>query len=312
MSELNRDTEATEPAVDHARLLEVVFGSSPVGLSPEQEQEMLHNALIGIRDFSIALSTGDLHRELPVKGPLAGALKSLAANLRHLTWQVSAIAAGDLSQRVDFLGEFSEAFNGMTEQLGSTLAELRERDRELSAAHDELKIAHSQLMELSTRDPLTGLLNRRSLEDRWVAEKARADRSGEPICVIVADLDKFKDVNDTWGHAAGDAVLIGFAEQVTQSLRTSDLVFRTGGDEFLILLPATASTGCSGVATRICDAFSSCDLGPALEKCEHTGSFGIAEYPRHGTTLEDLVSAADEALYRVKAGGRNYVAVAKG
>jgi diguanylate cyclase (GGDEF)-like protein len=297
-----------------ARLRElylVVFGPLAEETPPDEMLDQLNDALAKIRAGVRALSDGDLRGDIPVSGPIAGSLKSLAASLKHLAWQAKEIADGDLSQRVDFLGEFSVAFNNMAERLDATLTELRIRERELSEANASLEAAQGQLIEQATHDPLTGLLNRRSLSERWLVETARADRTGEPIAVLLVDLDEFKSVNDNCGHEGGDIVLAAFADTLSHLLRASDIACRIGGDEFAVILPGTSPEDGMHVADRVREEFASADLGPLVSKCSHTASIGMAQYPAHGNDLDSVLRAADEALYEVKAAGRNKVVCAK-
>jgi diguanylate cyclase (GGDEF)-like protein len=289
------------------RLYEAVFGVPPDGLSRDQAFQNTYDALEQIRRFVRFLAEGDISEEFRMPGPIAGPLKSLRSSLKHITWQAKAIAAGDLSQRIDFLGEFSAAFNEMAERLDGTLSELRTRGQELSEANASLRAAQAELLEQATRDPLTGLLNRRSLAESWSAEAARAERNGEPITVLVVDLDDFKSINDTCGHECGDIALVAFAETLTRALRESDVACRLGGDEFAVLLPGTSPDDGAHIANRIREAFECADLGPSLADVVHTASIGAASYPAAGRTLEAVLAAADAALYRAKASGRNRV-----
>jgi two-component system, cell cycle response regulator len=309
----NRDEQKldAEPESRHVEeLYELVLGGPPRGLTSEEAFAQLRDALAEIRGFVRRLAQGVLGGEFSVPGPVAGSLKSLSSSLRHMTWQAKEISEGDLSQRIDFLGDFSIAFNEMAERLDATLTELRTRERELSEANVSLQIAHGQLLEQATHDPLTGLLNRRSLSERWVAEAARADRTGEPVAVMLVDLDEFKSINDSCGHEGGDIALVAFAQTLISQLRASDIACRMGGDEFIAILPGTTREGGLEVANRVRDAFGSAELGPMLVNCEHTASIGMAEYPAHGENLEAVLRAADEALYEVKAAGRNRVVCA--
>jgi diguanylate cyclase (GGDEF)-like protein len=309
----NKDEQRLDAEKEGTRLnelYELVLGAPPNGLSTEEAFVQLRDALTEIRGFVRRLAQGVLGGEFSVPGPVAGSLKSLSSSLRHMTWQAKEISEGDLSQRIDFLGDFSVAFNEMAERLDITLTELRTRERELSEANVSLQIAHGQLLEQATHDPLTGLLNRRSLSERWVAEAARADRTGEPIAVMLVDLDEFKSINDSCGHEGGDIALVGFARTLSSQLRATDIACRMGGDEFIAILPRTSREGGLEVANRVRDAFGSADLGPMLVNCEHTASIGMAEYPIHGENLEAVLRAADEALYEVKAAGRNRVVCA--
>ncbi|MEZ4410108.1 MAG: sensor domain-containing diguanylate cyclase [Polyangiales bacterium] len=148
-------------------------------------------------------------------------------------------------------------------------------------------------------DSLTGLLNRRSLEDRAVSVLA----SCKTVVVVMADLDHFKKLNDVHGHAAGDKALRGFAQVLKSSLRPDDVVARYGGEEFTILLPNTVGADALVVLGRVraaLEKYCASSGGPKV-----TASFGACEFPRHGHELESLLKVADGALYRAKQEGRD-------
>ncbi|NGZ74025.1 sensor domain-containing diguanylate cyclase [Saccharibacillus alkalitolerans] len=161
-----------------------------------------------------------------------------------------------------------------------------------------------QLQSMAFRDSLTGISNRRHLMDRLEAELEKADSTGIPFALLYLDVDKFKEINDTLGHAAGDELLLHIAERIGKNLRESDLVARLGGDEFVVLLP---ETGCSeqiaAIADRICSV-----LGEPWHIGGHefttTSSLGIALYPQHGRSSSELLHCADRALYAAKREGR--------
>ena len=159
-------------------------------------------------------------------------------------------------------------------------------------------------------DGLTGLANRRACEETLNAEVARAERFPGPLAVVVTDLDDFKEVNDRFGHQAGDVVLREFATLLRESVRDIDLASRWGGEEFLLVLPGTGLEGAAQVAERIRRALKervtlSVDGAPIPV----TASFGVAAYPE-ARTAADLFAAADDALYRAKRTGKNRVSVA--
>lgn len=169
--------------------------------------------------------------------------------------------------------------------------------------------ALQRIEHLAHYDSVTGLPNRSLLTDRLEREVARAQRSKRAFAVLMYDLDGFKDVNDTWGHAAGDRVLEIVAERSRQCMRASDTVGRLGGDEFLAILPETTLEGAAAVAEKIRAAL----VQPyPLEKATArlSASIGVSLYPAHGTDAEALQRAADAALYRAKREGRNKVLVA--
>jgi diguanylate cyclase (GGDEF)-like protein len=176
---------------------------------------------------------------------------------------------------------------------------------EVTAA--QLREANANLELLASTDHLTGLNNRRSFIERSQAEVSRALRTGTPVCAIALDLDHFKQINDRFGHAAGDAVLKSFAEQAVLQLRTSDLIGRMGGEEFMITLPDTGIDKALIIAERIRRAVESMQLTAAGSLISVTVSIGLAEFPIDGEKLEQVFAVADHRLYQAKEQGRNRV-----
>ena len=167
-----------------------------------------------------------------------------------------------------------------------------------------------QLQSAATTDALTGLFNRRALEERLAAEMSRSLRHQLHTSVVLLDLDRFKMVNDTMGHAAGDRLLIEIATVLRQQCRSLDAVGRMGGDEFLVILPMTKPTRPMVFVSRVQRAVAL--VGKAHpEFGRPTLSMGIAEAPRHGTSAEAIFGAADAALYRAKRAGRDAVQTAE-
>jgi diguanylate cyclase (GGDEF)-like protein len=164
--------------------------------------------------------------------------------------------------------------------------------------------AIERLRGLASTDALTGALNRRAFDVLLGRELARAARMNTSTALLVIDVDRFKDVNDQHGHLAGDRVLVGLAALLGQSIRASDAVARTGGDEFVVLLPATEREGAIVLADRIRESVTTEDLLGNGETV--TVSIGVGVLPAGNRA--DLVAAADEALYRAKAAGRDRVA----
>src|SRR5688572_5573022 len=166
-----------------------------------------------------------------------------------------------------------------------------------------------QLHSAATTDELTGLYNRRALEERLAAEISRSLRHQLHTSVLLLDLDRFKVVNDTMGHAAGDRLLIQIAGILRQQCRALDVVGRLGGDEFLVILPMTKPAEAQVFVGRVQNSLREFEkANPDLGPC--TLSMGIAESPRHGTTVSSVLAAADNALYKAKRAGRNTVEVA--
>jgi diguanylate cyclase (GGDEF)-like protein len=154
-------------------------------------------------------------------------------------------------------------------------------------------------------DSLTGLPNRRALDDTFKLLVAQAARAVTPLTVMLIDLDHFKEVNDTYGHDRGDEVLAAVGTAVTESVRTSDFAARMGGEEFLVLLPNTNIAGATKVALSIANAIARTPVYGVDRKV--TASFGVASYPEHGADPETLLRSADRALYQAKRDGRNCV-----
>ncbi|MDP1829061.1 MAG: diguanylate cyclase [Archangium sp.] len=187
----------------------------------------------------------------------------------------------------------------------------------LAAAHAELErrlgeieSLNQQLREQSLRDPLTGLHNRRYFAETIVREAARVSRHHEPLAVLALDLDHFKKVNDTWGHAAGDRVLRALAGVISAGVRTSDLLCRMGGEEFIAVMPGAALPIALARAEewRAAVAALQFEEGPSL-RC--TVSIGVASFRPGHETVEQTLARADAALYEAKRGGRDRVVCAE-
>ena len=167
-----------------------------------------------------------------------------------------------------------------------------------------------ELARQAQHDPLTGLLNRRALDDRVPPLLAQAARAGTPLAVVLIDLDRFKAINDEAGHLVGDAVLAGVAAAVVRHLRGADLAARFGGEELLLVLPDTDHDGGREVAERVRAEIAADVVRP--DGTPVTASAGVAAFPVDGASLDVLVKAADDALYAAKAAGRDCVVVACG
>lgn len=177
-----------------------------------------------------------------------------------------------------------------------------------------LALANLRLRETlrtqSTRDSLTGLFNRRYLMESLDREVRRADRSGRPLGVVMLDLDQFKPFNDAHGHEAGDALLRAFGRFIQKNTRGGDMACRYGGDEFVILLVDADLDAARRRAEELRDGFRKLVVRHQNQKLDSVSfSMGLAGFPVHGLTSEELLSAADEALYAAKAEGRNRVCV---
>jgi diguanylate cyclase (GGDEF)-like protein/PAS domain S-box-containing protein len=188
-------------------------------------------------------------------------------------------------------------------------AQLREANDKLRGQLEEIENLHVALQEQAIRDSLTGCFNRRYLDETLERELSRSRREGYPLSLVILDLDHFKQINDTYGHQAGDQALVVLAETLRADIRHEDVLCRYGGEEFIILMPhmplATAAERAEAWRQKIAD------IRVPFGKFEltFTTSAGVAAYPDHGKTPDELSQSADLALYLAKNAGRNRVIV---
>ena len=262
----------------------------PLQDSEDPAASELYEVIKDLREFTLALVQGDLSATLRHKGYLAGTLKSMQANLRHLTWQTQRISQGDFTQKVDFMGDFSAAFNSMTLQLKEAREQLEEANRICALRADT--------------DGLTGLYNHAFLMNTLEAEIARATRYGTALSIVMLDIDHFKKFNDTYGHQTGDAVLAQVSALTRLALRQTDTAGRYGGEEFMLVLPGTDHGGALNMAERIRALIEVTPFTDA--NLQVTVSAGIAALD--GQKMVELIQQADDRMYDAKRNGRNQVA----
>ena len=389
----------------------VVF---PPFLEGNERALALRDVLLQIRAVLTMTRSGNFDYDIEAKGFLGGLLEALQSNVRHITWLANRIAEGDLTQRMDSLGEFANAFNRMTEQLAQMTSQLRtEKERWRLAlecskdgvfeivmdARDKMfcspslaAMQHIDLEDLppverwikfihpedtkarhilkdildgtyikdtydavfrlrcadgvyrwrqsrgqvfrnadnritrtigiledihnrkereddfrrrATHDSLTGLPNKSLFLQHLRQMMASASRAGKVVLVVMADLDHFKDVNDTWGHHAGDLLLQEFANRLRSCIRKSDIAARLGGDEFALLLVCDPVPSNHVAAIRRIEAALEAPVGLESTSYRIRASLGIAVYPQDGNESLFLLKRADDALYRAKRSGRN-------
>ena len=256
------------------------------------------------------------------------------APIRDLSRAVARITGGELEavcevRGSDEVSRLAAAFNTMVARLREYIHDLdlkvRERTRELDAknrslaeeirmrqkAQEELARANRRLKELSVRDPLTGLFNRRYMEETLAREFAKSERDGVCCGVVMLDVDFFKRFNDTYGHEAGDLVLSRLAETMSGHVRSADVVCRYGGEEFIIILPAIGREMAAARAEELRRLVEEeMRVEWQGEPLAVTVSVGVALFPDHGTTADEVIAAADAALYASKEAGRNRVTLA--
>ncbi len=318
--------------LEHIR--KMLFDAKPPDMPPEAqdmpELRVVHDYCFELRRILRDFSTGNLSEDICLRGSLAGSLKALQANLLHLTWQIQQVAGGDFTYRVDFMGEFSDAFNSMVVQLDSALSALRRSEDELlrltEALQQEIELKNQAMSALrqseasfkyeAEHDALTGVLNRRAFYEYAEAMLNRAQLSGQYCGLAIFDIDSFKPFNDTFGHLNGDLALSHVTSLAKATVRTGDSIGRFGGDEFVLFLSFSEEKAGKSIVERLRKAVA---FSPVVtmegERIALTISLGFICVPpdfqqaRDADFLEELIHFADEALYRAKRGGRNKVSM---
>ena len=293
----------------------------------EQLQEL--DALVRtLREVIFAFSVGSVLHPVEARGFSAGCLKALQAKLSHLVWQVKQVEAGDFSHTVDFMEDFSSAFNAMVGQLRTSIEQLRYKEEALLKLTGELQeevtlrneamkaLAESEanFRYMAEHDVLTGCLNRRVFFSRAVLCIQEARQRTMPCCIALVDIDFFKKVNDVHGHLAGDVVIRSVVTVVRSGLRETDFVGRYGGEEFILFFPETTLDQAAQVCERIRAniAASPTDIGSG-QMLAVTVSLGVSvvlpewEEERNISFLQKIIHQADLALYAAKSAGRNRV-----
>ncbi len=247
--------------------------------------QKLYRIIIDLRTLSSALTKGDLQKLVYEKGIVLANLKSLQANLRHLTWQTQKISDGDFSQKVDFLGDFSESFNKMTVKLQN---------------------ASLHLIKLASLDPLTQIPNRLSLTQFL----DKTFKINNEISILMIDIDYFKNINDNYGHDAGDNVLVTLSDTLNSQMRSNDFVARYGGEEFVAVLPNTTIETAKKIAERILHVIqaTTIKIDSTLE-INTTISIGISSRLPEDETYDSIIKRSDNALYEAKRTGRNKICI---
>ena len=318
-----------EAVASHVKRL--LCDSRPPELPPElatvAELPLIHAQIITLRKLLDNYARGDFSAEIDMRGAVAGLLKSLQANTRHLIWQMDQVGEGNMEQRVDFMGEFSAAFNRMVRQLDGALTSIRQKEAELIRLTAELKIevekrdaamsalqkSEEQFKYLAEHDPLTGLLNRRSFFAQAEMEIARNTIMSRPSSVALMDVDHFKRFNDTHGHPNGDIALRHIARVCTSALRDIDIMGRYGGEEFVFLFSKASHDQTILAADRIRRIIEANPVKLPGGEVALTASFGLAPIRLNLSSdpdfnpLEFAMGLADIALYKAKNEGRNRI-----
>jgi diguanylate cyclase (GGDEF)-like protein len=217
----------------------------------------------------------------------------------------------------DELGHLANQFNSLHEQLNKSNLALQSKiesaDKKLIQNNEQLKLQSEELIKineefrkLAITDPLTGLYNRRYFERAMKDELALALRHGDKHCVLLIDIDNFKNINDTYGHLEGDRVLQKFADTLKEQLRAADILSRMGGEEFVVLCKRVQQSNALSIAEKFRKKIEAMTIEIGADTVRITASIGVAVLPKGpDDTIEEILGEADEALYYCKRAGRN-------
>ncbi len=192
--------------------------------------------------------------------------------------------------------------------LKTKILEVKNIENYFNKMLDSIQDYYEKLQELSDRDYLTGLYNRRKFEEFLTYEVKRSVRHRHKFTVLMIDLDNFKYINDTYGHASGDLVLKEVTNIFGSNLRNADILARIGGDEFAVILPETSYENGYAVVEKLRSSLEITPISLMFDQVSLTASFGIAEYPEQGENIESLLTGSDLAMYKAKRAGKNTIA----
>ena len=219
----------------------------------------------------------------------------------------------DIKQRLDAIDQHLQVFHDQettrADAADGVIKDLTLKVEALEAEGDKLRTRLEETQQQAWRDVLTGIPNRQAYEERIASEIARCRRYATQLCLVVWDVDKFKSVNDNYGHAAGDKVLKVVAETLNQHIRQTDFLARFGGEEFVLLLPETALSAAQNVANKLREVISSTPFHFRDSRVPVTISGGVAQL-KQDEPANDFFERADKALYAAKENGRNRIEIA--
>jgi diguanylate cyclase (GGDEF)-like protein len=287
--------------------------------------EEIHNDLMVIREVMFDFSTGDFSQPIRIWGIIPGCMKALQSRLRYLIWQVQMVEQGDFTQRVEFLGEFSDAFNRMTARLDTAIKKLQEREKELEIlagslqdGEDSKNTAVEAIMKRGfieyplNRDALTGVMSCHCFMEKAASELNSTDSLKIPCGVVMLDIDHFQQFNDKYGCPSGDAALKHIVRLVSSLLRKNDLLGRYGGGKFVFFFSGVNESCGQIIAERMRRVIENSPVKLESGPAPITASFGLAMsdtilLPYNENYIKTLLSNAESALYRAKDEGRNQV-----
>ena len=237
--------------------------------------------------------------------PLRYALSELYEEYRSLLHQIDRITR--ISDRYQTVSRDQK--EALTGRYNKQLRQLEKIARISDRYQSMMRDLNEALKDASTKDALTGIGNRRMLMESLKSETARAERLERPLTIVLIDVDRFKSVNDAYGHEAGDKVLVRIATAIRNGVRDYDLCGRWGGEEFMVIMPEVTAAEGAAVVERMRQAIVDIEMMAADDALQISASFGIAER-RLGEHISDTINRADVALFDAKRNGRNRYEIA--
>jgi len=219
------------------------------------------------------------------------------------------LANTELQHTLDDLRASESVIKAQNKELLASQERIQAQNQELQESNARVEVQNRELERLAHYDPLTGIMNRRAFMDRATVMFEKAMREGTHVACIMTDIDKFKLINDTYGHAVGDEVIQQVARVLSMGLRPADVLCRYGGEEFCIMLPGLDPTQALAVGRRLC-AKVEAQVGPGIRSqpdLRITASFGASEITFGAMSVKQMIEESDQALYASKQAGRNFV-----
>jgi len=267
---------------------------------------------------------GDINGVIDVRFPVANLKISLTTMINSfiiffvlftimiftiLYFRLNSLLVQPINQFIGMIQEIISK-NDMAKRvsLKTKILEVKNIENYFNKMLDSIQDYYEKLQELSDRDYLTGLYNRRKFEEFLTYEIKRSLRHHHKFTILMIDLDNFKYINDTYGHASGDLVLKEVTNIFGSNLRNADILARLGGDEFAVILPETPYESGYAVVEKLRSRLEATPISLMFDQITLTASFGIAEYPDQGENIESLLTGSDLAMYKAKRAGKNTIA----
>jgi diguanylate cyclase (GGDEF)-like protein len=224
-----------------------------------------------------------------------------------LAYRINTLKEQKLASQEKLLEQQRTESSRLFHTIAEKTKKLKSMNQRLQQELKKSKELENELMKQATTDPLTGLLNRRAFFDACTREIEEVHRHGNALSILILDIDKFKDVNDTYGHDVGDIVIKHIAEKMVENTRTIDYVGRIGGEEFTVLMPSTDIENAFEIADRLRSKISRDAIEINKFTIKVSVSIGVSEMKNKKTDIREIMKNADNALYKAKRNGRNRV-----